>query len=279
MSSSLVKATGTAIVFLFLTVLTQIGGLVLLCWLPAGKFIDKIIGNRLLRKAIKCLGFIGLYLSTTFIIVPILAKPFGRVPLPILSNTSIQPLTIWTCLLNRHYARPALKQALEKTACRMSKLFPSTRIAYLDANFPFLDKFPLFPHLSHNDGRKLDLAFFYQHAASGKQLNGEAPSAIGYGVYESPLEGELNTPLDCARRGYWQYGFLEYLVPQANKKNMRLDAGRTKQIIKLLAAQPSIDKIFIEPHLKARMNLQSAKIRFHGCQAVRHDDHIHIQIK
>jgi hypothetical protein len=32
--------------------------------------------------------------------------------------------------------------------------------------------------------------------------------------------------------------------------------------------------------LKARWNLtQYDKIRFHGCQAVRHDDHIHTQVK
>ena len=40
-----------------------------------------------------------------------------------------------------------------------------------------------------------------------------------------------------------------------------------------------IEKVFIEPHLKTRLNLTSNKIRFHGCQAVRHDDHIHLQVK
>ena len=43
--------------------------------------------------------------------------------------------------------------------------------------------------------------------------------------------------------------------------------------------QNEISKIFIEPHLKKRMNLKNPKIRFHGCRAVRHDDHIHLQIK
>ena len=30
-------------------------------------------------------------------------------------------------------------------------------IHYLDANFPFINKFPLLPHLSHNDGKKIDI--------------------------------------------------------------------------------------------------------------------------
>ncbi len=34
-----------------------------------------------------------------------------------------------------------------------------------------------------------------------------------------------------------------------------------------------------KPHLKTRLKLSSAKIRFHGCQAVRHDDHIHVQLR
>ena len=37
-------------------------------------------------------------------------------------------------------------------------------------------------------------------------------------------------------------------------------------------------KIFIEPHLKQRLGIKNQKVRFHGCGAVRHDDHIHLQI-
>jgi hypothetical protein len=57
-----------------------------------------------------------------------------------------------------------------------------------------------------------------------------------------------------------------------------LDSTRTKELVNLFAAQPLIGKIFIEQYLKTRFNLTSDKIRFHGCSAVRHDDHIHIQL-
>jgi hypothetical protein len=87
----------------------------------------------------------------------------------------------------------------------------------------------------------------------------------------------VDTPAHCARRGYWQYGLLGYLVPQGKKATMRFDAERTRQFVRLLVAQPGVGKLFIEPHLKTRLRLGSGKIRFHGCGAVRHDDHIHVQ--
>ncbi|HKK76486.1 MAG TPA: hypothetical protein VJ953_15505 [Saprospiraceae bacterium] len=43
----------------------------------------------------------------------------------------------------------------------MQKEAPSLRINYLDANFPFWNEFPLLPHLSHDDGKKVDISFLY----------------------------------------------------------------------------------------------------------------------
>ena len=68
-------------------------------------------------------------------------------------------------------------------------------------------------------------------------------------------------------------------VPQGNKANFTFDGARTKELVILFASNPAIEKIFIEPHLKERLKLNSEKIRFHGCQAVRHDDHLHVQLK
>jgi hypothetical protein len=222
-------------------------------------------------------GFAVLYLAVTFGLVPPLARFFGRVPLPVRGTAHVAPLTVWTCLLNRHYVKPALRQSLYQVARQLHEVYPGTRVAYLDANFPFLDGFPLGPHLSHNDGNKLDLAFFYLDARTGQRLSGRAPSPIGYGLYEGPARGEPNTPADCAARGYWQYSLLGHLIPQGRQEKMRFDAERTRQLVRLLVAQPGVGKVFIEPHLKARLRLRSGKIRFHGCAAVRHDDHLHVQ--
>ncbi len=39
-----------------------------------------------------------------------------------------------------------------------------------------------------------------------------------------------------------------------------------------------VEKIFVEPHLAERLGVQADTIRFQGCRAARHDDHIHMQV-
>jgi hypothetical protein len=219
-----------------------------------------------------------LYCLTTFLIIPVIAKKFGRVPLPLTETNHLQPLNILTCFLNRNYVRSELKQTALEVATKMNDKFPGTTINYLDANFPFFDNFPLIPHLSHNDGKKLDLSFCYLDSKTG-ELTNECPSFIGYGICEEPRPDENNTADFCTKKGFWQYSFMTKVISQDNKKDFTFDSNKTRELVKLYATQPTIEKIFIEPHLKTRLNLTSEKIRFHGCQAVRHDDHIHVQIK
>ncbi|MCU0449073.1 MAG: hypothetical protein MUC97_04395 [Bernardetiaceae bacterium] len=269
-----------SIIFLFclLTVLTQVGGLVYLFSRLTYRLTDPLTNKFLLKFVYRFVSTFITYCLVTFAIVPIIAKPFGRVPLPLMEKNHLQPLNVWTCLLNRHYVRPALKQAMFEVAQRMNTKFPGTTINYLDANFPFINQFPLIPHRSHNDGKKLDLAFCY-HDRQANQPTNECPSLIGYGICEEPRPSEKNAPNFCAQKGYWQYGFLPKIIPQTNKKKFTFDHHRTKELIIFLATHPAIGKIFIEPHLKTRLNLTSDKVRFHGCQAVRHDDHLHLQLK
>lgn len=267
-----------AILFIFLTILTQTGGLVYLLSLAFYPYLNKKFSSGLFRRTAKAGIFLAIYTLSAFVLVPLIARPFGRVPLPVMETGHLQPLTIMTCFLNRHYVRPELKQLAEEAAHRMTEKFPGTTVNYLDANFPFFNNFPLLPHLSHNDGKKLDLAFFYTDSQSGKVSN-ESPSFIGYGICEEPLPGEEDTAELCEENGFWQYSFLTAVVPQGNKENFTFDAQRTRALVKILAASEETGKIFIEPHLKERLRLKSDKIRFHGCQAVRHDDHIHLQLK
>lgn len=264
--------------FTFLTLLTQIGGLVYLFAHFTFPALNKTLSSRRSRGAAKLSVFLIIYTLATFVLVPIIAKPFGRVPLPVNEQGSLKPLTFLTSFLNRHYVRPELRQIAREAALRMNEKFPGTTLNYLDASFPFLNGFPLIPHLSHNDGKKLDLAFFYTDSQTGTNTN-ESPSFIGYGVCEDPLPAEVNTAEVCTQKGYWQYNFLTAVVPQSNKGDFTFDGQRTGALVNLLASSEGIGKIFIEPHLKQRLRLKSAKIRFHGCQAVRHDDHIHLQLK
>ncbi|UII30341.1 hypothetical protein LVD17_18785 [Fulvivirga ulvae] len=221
--------------------------------------------------------FSGIYLVMSLVIVPLTAPLFGRVPLP-LFNKHLKPLTIATVLLNRHYVKPQLLEVARSTSDELNKMYPGTVTFYLDANFPFFNGFPLIPHLSHNDGKKLDLAFHYLRQSNG-EYTPQHPSPIGYGVFSGPLKDEQDQPERCEEQGFWQYSFMEQIVPQWNKDKFILDNRRTKSLTVLLASHNSIEKIFIEPHLKQRLGLSSPKIRYHGCRAVRHDDHIHIQVK
>ncbi len=202
-----------------------------------------------------------------------MAKFAGRTALPFQGN--IVPQTYFTILANRHYVRPALKSSLLAAAEQFRKPYPSLKVVYLDANFPFFDGFPLLPHLSHNDGRKLDLSFIYTRA--GKRTN-DKPSKSGYGVFAGPITGEHDQVQQCASGGYWQYSFSRFLT-FGHDKSLVMDKLATKQLIETLLAQPQTQKIFLEPHLKQRLGLKTAKVRYHGCHAVRHDDHLHWQIK
>jgi len=274
----IVVFTCRVIIFSVLTIITQIGGIIYLLSFTTHKFINKKFHQRAVRLLIKFFSFIILYLIATFAIVPLLARPFGRVPLPIIKQDNLRPRNFITCLLNRHYVRTGLKQTVLEVSKQTGDKYPGTVVNYLDACFPFIDKFPLFPHLSHNDGKKLDMAFCYNDVATGKASNG-TPSPIGYGICEEPLPGEVNTSATCAGEGYHIYSMLRNIMPQGNKKNYVFDAARTAAIVNMFCAQPAVNKIFIEPHLKTRLGLSSSKIRFHGCQAVRHDDHFHVEIK
>ena len=263
-----------ALVFSLLTIVTQVGGLIYVASIAIGAFLKrKFSGWK--RTLIFPGTFVFLYLVFTAFIIPPIAVRFGRVPLPLTGN--LRPVNIMTCVLNRHYVRPALKALALKATDDLQKSFPGSKVNYFDANFPFIDGFRLWPHLSHSDGRKLDIGLFY-HDSDENRLD-DSPSPIGYGVFEDPRAGEENYPEKCAEKGYWQYGWMENIVPQGKKKDYVFDPARLKKFMQLVLKDERLDKILIEPHLKTRMKLTASKIRYHGCQAVRHDDHIHIQIK
>ncbi len=150
-------------------------------------------------------------------------------------------------------------------------------ICYLDANFPFIDNFPLLPHLSHNDGKKLDLSLVYE-TKEGK-ISSDQKSNSGYGVYEEPKQGESNQIEVCLNSGYFQYDFPKYLTFGSKNSELQFSATGTKTLISAILKEKNLHKIFIEPHLKDRLNLTDHRIRYHGCKAVRHDDHIHLEIK
>jgi hypothetical protein len=159
----------------------------------------------------------------------------------------------------------------------LNREFPKTKLIYLDANFPFFNGFPLLPHLSHNDGKKIDLSIIYEDG--NKNITNLKPSNSGYGIFVKAIKNKTNQTSICKQNGYWQYDFTKHFTFGSNKTNLNLSEKATRKLIQILCAKEQISKIFIEPHLKKRLKLLNSKVRFQGCQAVRHDDHIHFQIR
>jgi len=101
------------------------------------------------------------------------------------------------------------------------------------------------------------------------------PSTSGYGAF---VNNNDTTTTRCKQKGFWQYDLTKYVTFGTNS-NLTLDKKSTKTLIKELLKNKNSQKLFIEPYLKNTLKLNNySKIRFHGCQAVRHDDHIHLQI-
>lgn len=266
-------------IIILLTISTQVGGIIWLVCFPFFKPIKEKLVKKTHYLFTQTVLFVFVYTSLSLTIIPFFAEKMGRIPLPFFEEKHIQPLNIMTCIMNRHYVTPILKRTLEQSAKEFEDQYPLAIITYLDANFPFITGFPLLPHRSHDDGEKIDLAFFYTNTNSHLPMYGESITAFGYGIFEEPKDYELNMPRRCRNKGAWQYDILNLFATNRNRDKMKFDEKRTKKIIQILHQKRAIKKLFLEPHLKARLKLNTyQKIRFHGCRAVRHDDHLHIQL-
>ena len=255
------------IIFGVLTILTQIGGIVYLLSL----WINKLFKYDLRSKPL--LTFLGLYLISTLLIIPLIAPIFGRERIKHIEK--VKPTNYMTVLLNRNYVRPQLNKILKATTSNLKG--SNIQINYLDASFPFINKFPLLPHLSHNDGKKLDISLVYENT-NGKISNNQK-SFSGYGVFEAPRPNEHNQVHKCLESGYFQYDYPKYVTFGSINDELKFSTKGTKRLITSILKNKNLGKLFIEPHLKQRLGLRNNKIRYHGCRAVRHDDHIHIQLK
>lgn len=253
-----------------LTVLTQTGGLVYLVTLL-------LIRQKTSRYRIKRLiSFVLLYGVTTAFIIPPLASYFGRERVK--ESKLVSAHSLFYKIANRNYVTPALNDVLEKSALDFQQKYPGVKLVHLDANFPFIDGFPLLPHLSHSDGKKIDISFVYSDSFGN--VTNLKPALSGYGVYEEPKSLEYDQAAICKNKGYWQYDFPKYLTFGTINKNLVISEEGTRALSLSLLKQTRVSKLFVEPHLRTRLGLLlHKKVRFHGCQAVRHDDHIHVQVK
>ncbi len=277
--------------FGFLTVFSQVGGIFYLVYIY---FYNKIIRekvyrqfqppmagrgkrflNFLLRNTIFVIGFLLFFGILSHLLIPPLAGLFGREPLPVFSSDRkyLASAKTYTWFFHRHYVTPELKKEILDISKRFNKEHPGVKVLYLDGNLPFIDNFPLVPHLSHDDGEKLDLSFIY--IKNNKNKN-NVPGWMGYGVCEEPRQGEVNYPVKCSNNPI--YNLLYKISPQ-RKTTFQVDVEKTKTLLREIIRSTKVRKIFIEPHLENRWGFSGeGKVRFQGCHSVRHDDHIHLQL-
>jgi hypothetical protein len=274
-----VRALLILLAVVLLTLITQVGGVILWLSLPllAGLHASLSPRGTWLARGGVFGAFLGLYILAGFTLVPWAAAALGRPALPCRASAAL-PLEAANplfCLTQRHYARPAVHGLLRELSGAMAERFPGTRLRYLDAGFPFLDGFPLLPHVSHGDGRKADLAFFYQSRETGTPV--PPPSPFGYWAYSGPRPGE---PRPCAAAIFdlrWDFPWLQPFFEASV-----IDPQRTGALVRWLedhGVAHGLEKVFLEPHLARRFGAGDGLVRFQGCRAARHDDHLHLQFR
>lgn len=258
---------------LALTLLTQLGGM---AWVFAALVARRLFGHRA-RLAIVCLLFIVTY-GAAWAAAQVLAPNWGRVAIPCANVPTTQIRTpLLYCALLRNFVAPDVRDHGDALAQAVDDAFPGSVTLALDGGFPFWDAFPMLPHLSHANGRRLDLAFFYADP-SGRYRPGHLRSPIGYGAFERPGPG-ASTP--CAGRAdrltlRWDWTWLQPAVSDAV-----LEPERTGFALRWLARTRPKDgrvRLFIEPHLAERFQASGPAIGFQGCRAARHDDHVHMHL-
>lgn len=255
-----------ACVLVTLTLLTQIGGVAYLAALGVTHGQRPRLARTWQRAAALCALTIAIYAVLTIAIVPPLAERLGRTRLPCNASPFLG------CALNRTYARPAVADVMAGLNAEMARTYPGSGITILDTGFPFFDGFPLIPHLSHKDGRKVDLAFFYRDAATEQPVPSGAPSPIGYFRFERLPAGLRPTCRSSPLR--WDFAWF-----QPARAAWQLDEQRTRAMILWLKKRTEVTKILLEPHLADRLGVAGGKVRFQGCFAARHDDHFHVEIR
>ncbi len=265
-----------------LTLLTQVGGVVWLLSFGAFHFLQRlwqtdIWQHRWVRWVAHSTIFLTFYSVVTFWLVPVVAQSwFGKVKLPDMGeNPHLRPANSLTAWLNRNYVLPELRDLALKTSEEFGQTFAGATVTYLEGSFPF-GAYAMLPHLTHR-GKQLDIAFCYTDAKTGRPVN-DIPSTSGYGVFEAPKIGETNT-CDFCKKENSKYDVAKYFTFGSHSDDLKFDAARTRSLCVLFIKKNTIGKVLIEPHLEQRLGLASfGKVRFHGCLAVRHDDHFHIEI-
>lgn len=268
-----------------LTVFTQLGGLfVWPFYTPILRFAaQQPTGAR--RVALAAVALAAVYLASSQTVGRAIGWCAGRTPLPLFATQAepLGPRSLLLALAMRNYVVPDLRDVLIGASQRTAAEHPGTVVRYLDAAFPVPG--PLLPHLSHRDGRKVDIAFLYE--ANGTYVDA-TPSPFGYWGYVAP-NGPTERAAWAARAA--QCEGVGYDVPVLGRVSLRwdfealqgtwpaltLDRPRTQRMLREVAADQRVKLILLEPTLHTA--LAAPKLQANSCRVARHDDHAHVELK
>ncbi len=204
------------------------------------------------------LGLVIILLQPLFVEAVVTLPCRERPDMPLRSHSIIY-------CTGRNYVTPSAHQAMVRIAMAVAPM-TGTPVVYLDAGNASTTR-RLWPHLSHRNGKQVDVALYYRDKRSQAPLEGP-PTALGYGSYEPPKPGERNP---CAgKRRPADFGDPE-------SPHWEWDKSRTRSLVDVILADALVRRIFIAPHLADRLEVAGhPKVKAAGCHAARHDDHIHI---
>jgi hypothetical protein len=262
-----------ALVALALMALTQVGGVIYLAALAVRTRLPVL--RQRPRLALVAL-FAGLY-AAAWLPIQSAAALAGRVGLPCTEHDGLRAASPLSCVLHRHYVDPRMLALAHGMARAVDERYPGTLTQTLDANFPFLDGFPMAPHLSHDDGDKLDVAFYYADT-EGTYRRGVLRSPIGYWAFEQPGPHARQPCRGRAGALRWDQDWFQPLV----RDDLVLDGRRLRTAITWLETEGrarGARRVLLEAHLADRLQLDPRFVRFQGCSAARHDDHFHIELR
>ena len=175
---------------------------------------------------------------------------------------SIRPASWFYVITNRTFVLDHVKDDVEQMVKWLEE--EDITLHYLDSAFPF--DVPLIPHWSHQNGACIDFTFVYNRG----------PRGLVYGDFEEPLQNESNRPELCTTKNPL-YSATKYLSPFSSDNP--IDVPKTQKMVRRFLNNAMANKCFLEFHLVERWGLKHQKMRFHGCHAVRHDDHLHVEWK
>lgn len=163
---------------------------------------------------------------------------------------------------------PDAQDVMRNVAAAVAQAHPGSKVHYMEASWPS-GKRPMPPHLSHGDGREIDVALFYE-TRSGVALP-RPPTPSGYYAFEPRRTGDIDPCAGQTRPGN--------NADPSPDRDWRLDEVRTKTLIRALLDDTRVRRLLLEPHLKARLGFaKEARIRFPGCNTLRHDGHVHVDV-